>query len=857
MKTNKLIKSITCLILLALSSKLYATNYYVDTDGSDTALGTSITTAWKTLAKVNSFTFQPGDKIFFKRGQAWTGQLYPKGSGTAANPIVIDAYGTGALPIINGNGIKDASLTDANHTGAALLLKNQSYWTVQNLEVTNPAKTTETDGGVRQGIKIVVVDDATPDTVKNILIKGVIVKNIGGKLNKEDWAGGKLTAGISIFIYRAPSDGETDVTARFNNIIIEECTIDSAAREGIMTSVSTVFRDYTSFDRSNYPIDGLIIRKNIIQNCAGNGLIVRYANSPLIENNRAVNNHYADEDLVGHGVALWCRSTNDAVFQFNEIYNTQAVSKDGFALDADLSAKNTIFQYNYSHDNLGGFVLFIRSSTNSIVRYNISQRDGRSNAVNRIFHFSEYGEVVNPTSSGGTTVPATAKIYNNTIFIDDDVYTNDATKIAISNFAANTSTFSNNIFYNSQGGIVKRSTDSAIWEYNHFENFPSGSAPMSPTGMYGEGTGVNTNTTGNAYLQSPGTAGNLINVIGTANSNGTPSFGNQLDAYKISNSYSPVLYTGCIISDNGLRDFYNNPVSTSTRPHRGAYNECIAQKTVIAKDAFVRAGTAYKDTNYGSQTLMFAKESSDESFRRRALVGFTLDGAITSSQISTAKLKLYCDSATNFSSTVTVSLYKIPSDSWYQSSVTYDNAHAKVKALPPTSADLVASTTISAVNQYYDWDITDDIKAILDGGFKTRSYMVVAQSSSGAVLGFNTRESATNKPFIEIVTTCSSGSTSSFTPTNSLNFLEQKSTADKINVYPNPVKETLFISLPISHELITLEIFDLQGRLVKKESKTVYDGTLSTNVSLLKTGVYIIKLSGSTKQFETLRIIKE
>ncbi len=77
------------------------TTYHVDCSaGSDTASGTSAATAWRTLTKANSASLAPGDRLLFKRGCAWTGPLNARWTGTASAPIVIGAYGSGALPRI-------------------------------------------------------------------------------------------------------------------------------------------------------------------------------------------------------------------------------------------------------------------------------------------------------------------------------------------------------------------------------------------------------------------------------------------------------------------------------------------------------------------------------------------------------------------------------------------------------------------------------------------------------------------------------------------------------------------------------------------------------------------------------------
>lgn len=69
-----------------------AVTYYVDSStGNDSANGTSSATAWRSLAKVNGFPFDPGDRISFKRGGSWTGTLRLSRSGTEGNPIVVQA----------------------------------------------------------------------------------------------------------------------------------------------------------------------------------------------------------------------------------------------------------------------------------------------------------------------------------------------------------------------------------------------------------------------------------------------------------------------------------------------------------------------------------------------------------------------------------------------------------------------------------------------------------------------------------------------------------------------------------------------------------------------------------------------
>ena len=89
-------------LIIHLSLLSYATTYYVSNAGNDSNSGLASTLAWKTLVKVNSFTFRAGDQILFERGSSFYGSLTVKYSGASGSPIVFGAYGTGANPVITG-----------------------------------------------------------------------------------------------------------------------------------------------------------------------------------------------------------------------------------------------------------------------------------------------------------------------------------------------------------------------------------------------------------------------------------------------------------------------------------------------------------------------------------------------------------------------------------------------------------------------------------------------------------------------------------------------------------------------------------------------------------------------------------
>jgi parallel beta-helix repeat protein len=96
-------KSVAFILLLAASLQANATDYYIAANGNDHNNGTSSKSPFKTIAKLNTIVLKPGDKILFKRGDTFRGQLNIKQSGTASKPITITSYGNGALPIISGS----------------------------------------------------------------------------------------------------------------------------------------------------------------------------------------------------------------------------------------------------------------------------------------------------------------------------------------------------------------------------------------------------------------------------------------------------------------------------------------------------------------------------------------------------------------------------------------------------------------------------------------------------------------------------------------------------------------------------------------------------------------------------------
>lgn len=98
------LRGFTAAVLLAcLPGSLLAANYFVDAAvGNDTHTGTAPTLQngassvgpWRSIARVNSATLQPGDNVFFRCGQSWRGTLRVISSPSASSPIKYARYGS-------------------------------------------------------------------------------------------------------------------------------------------------------------------------------------------------------------------------------------------------------------------------------------------------------------------------------------------------------------------------------------------------------------------------------------------------------------------------------------------------------------------------------------------------------------------------------------------------------------------------------------------------------------------------------------------------------------------------------------------------------------------------------------------
>lgn len=468
-----------------------ATDYYLSNiTGKDSNDGHSPDTAWKSFEKLQSVTFGPGDRIYLDAESTWENvQFRPEGSGAEGAPIVMTKYNDGGdsskRPILNGNGtIADL---DAHsylafdawrkfYPSGTIELINVEQWEIRGIEVTNYAQDMQKGAVGRNGIAIIYdyyeVQGLTELPASNaekeeafyragkaqhFVVDDCYVHDVIGyhPINGAVGAGGKMSGGINAY---GPMDD-----LQINNNIVMYCDV-----EGIRNDVLAWMGD----TRTQFPayMEDVSISNNYIAGVPGDGVVISSADQPILENNYLTDagySYYAEtnksnvsgvtwstgnlascravDEYTGGKVkemgnrqnpitmgstnfaGLWFIGTKDAVAQYNEAVNNVWVCNDSEAFDADMFCWGTIFQYNYTYRNNGGFALFMGTMDDgTIVRYNISVEDaqslGISESQNGLFHYSG----------------APDAIYNNLFILGDRVAT-------IFGGPSNTAYFYNNI----------------------------------------------------------------------------------------------------------------------------------------------------------------------------------------------------------------------------------------------------------------------------------------------------------------------------------------------------------------------------------------------------------------------------
>ena len=537
-----------------LETQASGTTYYVSTlDGNDSNDGLSENKAFYSLEKINEIELQPGDRVLLESGSVFTdGFLHIKGSGSEEAPIEIDKYGEGSNPRIdtNGQGIwyqdYGKQLGNAKHkykgyVSSSILLYDVEYIHIRNLEITNKAvdieaKYNSVNTMNRTGVAAVAQNKGTID---HIYLDSLNIHDVVGNVYDKHMNNG----GIYFTVFKPTNEATTGIS-RYNDIKIENSTVNNVNRWGIAVGYTAYWDKFTTAEISDetiakYGSTGIEIRNNYIKDVGGDSITTMYADRPIVEYNvsdgaaRQINTtDYSETDFGRVAAAIWPWKTKNAIFQYNEAFDT-SLNQDGQAWDADYG-DGTIYQYNYSHNNGGGAVMFCGiQAVNSVFRYNISENDlsgvlnipGNPDAkiYNNTFYIKEGVPFIRPGMAGGTAVVENNIIYNSGATKQED-WTRENSKV----------TYSNNLYYNYSN--LPTSDTAAITADPKFVD--PGNGPTEYTG------------------KTPSSTEKITNDL------------SAFDGYKLA-SDSPAINKGKIIANNGGLDFFGNEVVGI--PDIGAY----------------------------------------------------------------------------------------------------------------------------------------------------------------------------------------------------------------------------------------------------------------------------------------------
>jgi hypothetical protein len=282
----------------------YATNYYVDPSNWGLNKGT-MTDPWRTINDIpwSINYFKPGDTLFFKRDQWYTGTLSINSTGSAGAPIVIMGYGAGNAPKFQYN---VASPTEQNVYDRTVIRLNQAnYVVVDGIELTDdyiPAWNHNVTANCGYGVYIYGTNgNGSHNIIKNVTIS-------------------KLGCGVAI-------DGGdyntvTDCTITNLRMILNTPDIawDDFGAMGIMigSSNNTVTRNIIQDCYSNsydYTIDGGAIEmygavsnnKILYNKCSENLGFMEFGSS---SGQQALNNIIGYNLLINNGHVFWINTNN-------------------------------------------------------------------------------------------------------------------------------------------------------------------------------------------------------------------------------------------------------------------------------------------------------------------------------------------------------------------------------------------------------------------------------------------------------------------------------------------------------------------------------------------------------------------
>jgi hypothetical protein len=273
---------------------------------------------------------------------------------------VVGKYGGEARPHIKGDG----SSLQAVH------VYNCEHFVLRDLQISNKGKEPVIN------LNGLLVQVKGYGTAKDITIDNLFVHDVYGSLIKEKGGGNAMQ-----FLNIDEADS-TSLSSRFDGLIVQNCHVKDCQRNGIMM--------WGNWIRSKWnPSLNVIIRNNLIEGVPGDGIVPVACENPVVEYN-IMRNCPPTLPVTEACDGIWPWSCDNAIVQYNVVSDHKS-QVDGYGFDSDWNSTNSLFQYNLSYNNDGGFLLICNPggwTTNwnignigTIIRYNISINDGLRNYI--------------------------------------------------------------------------------------------------------------------------------------------------------------------------------------------------------------------------------------------------------------------------------------------------------------------------------------------------------------------------------------------------------------------------------------------------------------------------------------------
>lgn len=357
-------------------------DYYISPFGNDSNSGISHKYPWQSPDRVNAEQLLPGDSVLFQGNQTFKGNLTPSFADTdidiADESITFSSYGDGRATI-------DAGI------GAGFYAENIGDVRIINLNFVGAG----TEQNINSGIWFV---NTLPEHKK---LKHLHIENVN--------ISGFKFAGINI-----AAQPIEDGLCGFSNVKITHATVHDNGDTGI-NCIGSWHPEETRYSHSDIYIAKCRVFRNLgipgKGSHSGNGIVLGQVDGATIEHCKVYDNGRHNDCDVGGPVGIWAWDSNRVLIQRNESHHNRTNSKkDGGGFDLDGGVRNSIVQYNYSHDNDGAGYLMAqfegaKAFHNNVIRYNLSENDGRKNSYAGVHLWS--------TGSNGGIRNTT--IYQNTI----------------------------------------------------------------------------------------------------------------------------------------------------------------------------------------------------------------------------------------------------------------------------------------------------------------------------------------------------------------------------------------------------------------------------------------------------------